>query len=82
MGVIMGSEGVKIAGFEPEQIDVLARAYEATLTDLNLKDRHDPVAAMIARKIIDRAHRGELDAENLREQVSREVRGIVMYRTR
>lgn len=62
------------AGFEPEQIDVMASAYEGALIDLKLKDRKDPLTELIARKIIEYAQRGELDAGMLRQHVVKDFR--------
>ena len=47
------------AAFEPEAIKAMTDAYEEALRTLRLTDRNDPVAEMIARKIIRCANTGE-----------------------
>jgi hypothetical protein len=61
------------AGFTPEQIKIMATAYEGTLIALALKDRNDPITEMIAKKIIAHAECGERDPNRLREHVMNEI---------
>jgi len=42
----------------PEEIAVLTEAYEATLQQLRLVDRSDPITQLIAKKIIEIGQRG------------------------
>jgi hypothetical protein len=38
---------------EPDEMDILARAFDHALRSLSLVDRDDPLAEMVARKIIE-----------------------------
>ena len=51
----------------PEEIAVLAEAYEHTLRKLNLVERSDPVTQLIAKKIIEIGQRGERNPQKLSE---------------
>ena len=44
--------------FEPEAVEVLARAYEDLLNDLRLIDRNDPFTQAVAREVIEVARTG------------------------
>ncbi len=61
---------------EPEQCHIVARAYESVLIDLKLQGRDDPVNELIAKKILDYAQRGELDAIRLRQIVREEMKDL------
>jgi len=61
------------AAFEPEAIKAMTDAYEEALRTLRLTDRNDPVAEMIARKIIQCANTGDDDPARLCEAA---LRGI------
>jgi hypothetical protein len=61
------------AAFEPEAIKAMTEAYEEALRTLRLMDRNDPVAEIIARKIIQCANTGEDDPARLCEAA---LRGI------
>ena len=52
--------------FSPEDITALATAFEDTLRTLRLSDRNDPIALMVAKKIIELAKQGERNPERLR----------------
>jgi hypothetical protein len=52
-----------------------AQHYEHACAVLGLADRLDPLTEMIAKKIIERAKDGELDAIRLCEAVLEELRG-------
>ena len=49
----------------PEEIAVLTEAYEATLQQLRLVDRSDPITQLIAKKIIEVGQRGVRDPEQI-----------------
>ena len=49
----------------PEEIAVLTEAYEATLQQLRLVDRSDPITQLIAKKIIEIGQRGVRDPEQI-----------------
>ena len=53
--------------FNPDEIKLLAGAFEAALGDLNLVDRTDPATELVAKRIIELALRGERDPVRLRE---------------
>ena len=65
--------------FGPDEIRVLTTAFEDTLRTLRLTNRGDPVAEIIAKKIIELAQQGERDPVQLREHaidfLSRQVGG-------
>jgi hypothetical protein len=53
--------------FQPEHLQAMGRAFDETLSALDLKDRSDPIVEMIARQIILLAERGERDPDRLRD---------------
>jgi len=55
------------AAFDPERIELVAKAYEDTLRSLNLVDRSDPLTELIAKQIFEAAQRGERDPDRLRQ---------------
>jgi len=55
------------AVFTPRDIGEMVAAFEATLAELRLVDRTDPVTTLIAKIIIDCARTGEIDRVRLRE---------------
>ncbi|HEY1361501.1 MAG TPA: hypothetical protein VGF60_04605 [Xanthobacteraceae bacterium] len=57
------------AAFNPEEIAVIAGAFEDALERLRLVRRSDPLAEMVAQKVIELAKRGERDRQRLCEQV-------------
>ena len=57
----------------PEEIKVLADAHERTLRKLNLVDRNEPIAELIARKVIELGQRGVSDAKQLVELAIKEL---------
>lgn len=54
------------SAFAPDDIKVMATAFEEALRVLELKDRDDPVTEMIAKKIIELAQTGLRDPIRLR----------------
>ena len=42
----------------PEGVDRLVAAYQQTLRSLDLADRHDPIAEIVAKKVIEIGKRG------------------------
>ena len=58
---------LKNHAFGPDEIRVLTTAFEDTLRTLRLTNRADPVAEIIAKKIIELAQQGERDPVQLRE---------------
>jgi hypothetical protein len=57
----------------PEEIKVLTDAYERTLQKLSLVDRSDPVAEIIAKKIIELGQRGVREAKSLSDLAVKEL---------
>ena len=53
--------------FGPDAISAMVVAFEATLRELQLVDREDPLTDIVARLIIECARRGEIDPVKLRE---------------
>jgi hypothetical protein len=53
--------------FNPDEVKLLAGAFEAALQDLNLVDRADPATELVAKRILELALRGERDPVRLRE---------------
>jgi hypothetical protein len=62
------------AAFDPAAVTALTNAYEAACASLRLIDRTDPLAEIVAKKIIEHARRGERDPNRLREAVLKEVK--------
>jgi hypothetical protein len=53
------------AGFAPEEVTGLTTAFELALSKLELPDRRDPLAVVVAKLIIELAKEGERDPEKL-----------------
>jgi hypothetical protein len=61
------------AAFDPAAVTALTNAYEGVCAALQLADRTDPLAEVVAKKIIEHARRGERDPNRLREIVLKEL---------
>jgi hypothetical protein len=55
--------------FDPELIDTMATVFEDILRDLKLTDRTDPLATIIANKVIEAVQTGERDPQRIQEKV-------------
>jgi hypothetical protein len=55
----------KSYAFEPEQLRIMGDAFEQSLTALGIDDRNDPLAKLVAMKIIELGQRGEHDQQRL-----------------
>ena len=55
--------------FGPEDIAVMATAFDRLLADLKLVDRNDPIVTMLAKLVIEIVRTGERDPERIRQQV-------------
>ena len=66
MGV---SPFVREAVFDPEIIKVMAGAYEELLGDLEVADRNDPFAQVIAKEVLRAARLGLRDVAEMHQQV-------------
>jgi hypothetical protein len=53
--------------FGPDEIDALVCAFDDTLRELELVDRGDPAAMVVAKLIVDLAKKGERDPIRLRQ---------------
>jgi hypothetical protein len=61
------------ASFTPEQVEAMSEAFTAALVELGL-DRQEPLAEMIAKKIIEIARLGERDPKRLCELAVKYIR--------
>jgi hypothetical protein len=59
--------------FDPDDVIALTGAYKHACAALGLANRLDPLTEIIAKMIIERARRGELDAVRLCEAVLEEL---------
>jgi hypothetical protein len=59
--------------FGPDEVKVLATAFDTALRELGLADRSDPAALLVAKRIIALAQQGEREPVRLREGA---VKGI------
>ena len=66
---------VASGAFTPEQIAVIATAFEDTLNALGLVDRKDPAVTMVATRMVELARRGETEPILLRDSVLKSFRG-------
>jgi hypothetical protein len=55
--------------FGPEVLDAMATAFEDILRVLRLTDRNDPLATLIAKRIIEVAQMGERNPNRIRQRV-------------
>ena len=60
--------------FTPEEIAVIATAFEDTLSALGLVNREDPAVHMVAKRIFELASGGEHDPILLRDAVLKSLR--------
>jgi hypothetical protein len=61
------------SAFAPEDIAPIAAAYEDSLRALKLSDRSDPMAEILAKKIIELAQTGIRDSDRLSRLALAEV---------
>jgi hypothetical protein len=61
--------------FTPEEIAVIASAFEDTLNALGLVNRQDPAVTMVAKRMFEMARGGEHDPVLLRDAVLKSLRG-------
>lgn len=57
----------------PDEVAILTDAYERTLRVLSLVDRGDPIAELVARKVIELGQRGVRDAKQLSSLAIKEL---------
>jgi hypothetical protein len=60
--------------FGPDEIALLVAAYKAALHELGQAGQSDPVAEIVAKKIIDLAKQGERDLDQLRKRAVEALR--------
>jgi hypothetical protein len=58
----------------PEELQDIARAFDAVLKDLGLSDRKDPAALMVAKLTIELAKNGEFTVASSRDRVLKEMK--------
>src|SRR6516225_6011199 len=63
---------LKNSSLSPEGVNRLVAAYQKTLRTLDLVDRHDPVAEIVAKKVIEIGKRGG-DAIEISKLAAREL---------
>jgi hypothetical protein len=63
LGLVLGSDH----SFDPDEIAILASAYENALRELRLINREDPATLTVAHRIIDLAKQGERNPARLRD---------------
>ena len=61
------------SAFGPEDIGLMATAYEDCLRILNLTDRSDPLTEVIATKIIEIAQTGVRDSARMRQMALQDI---------
>ncbi len=54
--------------FGPGEIEAMTKAYEATLAELRLVDRNDPITELIARKIVNVTATGERTPQVIKDR--------------
>jgi hypothetical protein len=55
--------------FGPEDIAVMATAFDRLLADYKVVDRNDPIVTMLAKLVIEIVRNGERDPERIRQEV-------------
>jgi hypothetical protein len=61
--------------FAPEQVALMGDVFECVLKTLGLKRRDDPLATLVAHKIIELVQSGERDPVRLKQLTLEAVRG-------
>jgi len=51
--------------YEPDEVDAMAKAFEATCAALGLSRRDEPIGELVATKVIECARTGERDPKRL-----------------
>ena len=64
---------VREAVFDPEIIQVMAGAFEELLGDLEVADRNDPFAEVIAKEVLRAARLGVRDVAEMHQRVLRSL---------
>jgi len=60
---------LKHSAFNPDEIEIIAAAYEHVLSALNLPNGDSPVTRIVAKKIIEIAQTSDLDPARISTQV-------------
>ena len=55
--------------FDPEDIAIMATAFDRLVADLKLVKRDDPIVTMLAKLVIELVRNGERDPDKIRQQV-------------
>jgi hypothetical protein len=59
--------------FQPDEVQVMAKAFEATCASLGLSHRDEPIGELVASKVIECACTGERDPERLSKLILSEL---------
>jgi hypothetical protein len=54
--------------FDPEQLKIMAAAFDSAIVELGITDPDSAVGNVVALKIIELSQRGQRDGEQLRQQ--------------
>jgi hypothetical protein len=65
--------------FSPEDVQVILRAFDDTLSALNLTDRERPLRMTVAKLIIEFARQGERDPDRLRHLVVKTLGAVSQH---
>ena len=70
LGLVLDSDH----SFDPDEIAILASAYENALRELRLINREDPATLTVAQRIVDLAKQGERNPARLRDAAVKALR--------
>ncbi len=65
---------LRVEAFDPEEVKVISVAFDDVLGEFGLMDRSDPVVAVVAKRVVEFAEKGELERHRLRELVVKSFR--------
>ena len=63
------------SALDPDEINIIAGAFEATCAELGLVQREDPLCDIVAKAIMDCVQTGERDPIRLQEYAQTAIRG-------
>jgi len=66
---------IKEQSFDPEEIEVIIKAFKDVCEELGLVDRNDPAVELIAQRVITAAGYGATDAADLMQRVLKDHMG-------
>jgi len=68
--------------YAPDEVDAMAKAFEATCAALGLSHRDDPIGQLVASKVIECARTGERDPKRLCNLVLLELENYASQKAR